>query len=340
MRSPGSKTRIHVVSETAYVGKGQGVHTAFVDCVNLLKRSDRLDVVVNQEGWGDVIHSHTYGPYFFWKGRRYRGRRVFTVHVIPDSARGSIPAERWLMPVVRRYLRRVYNYADVCISISPAVTDALKSLKVKSRIVEIVNPIDTDRFRSSAALRTEGRRLLGIPDDAFVVLGVGQLEGRKGVEDFIDVALACPDIQFVWVGGRPLGATTEGKARIDRRIRDAGSRVLFPGLFDLEKMPLAYNAADAFLFPSYQENCPLAPLEAATCGLPVVYRDLPEYRRLYKSEYLCAPDTAGFVAAIGRLKTDPAYRTRTMGLSAALVRQFSRDEVLASLEQLYAELTS
>lgn len=338
MQHSESRIRVHVVSETAYVGQGQGVHTAFVDCVNLLRRSDKLDVVVNQDGWGDVLHAHTYGPYFFWKGRRYRGKRIFTVHVIPDSARGSIPAERWLMPVVRRYLRRVYNYADVCISISPAVTDALRNLKVKSRIVEIVNPIDTDRFRPSTDLRDEGRKKLGIPRDAFVVLGVGQLEGRKGVEDFIDVAMACPETSFVWVGGRPLGATTEGKGRIDRRIRDAGSRVTFAGLLDLESMPLAYNAADAFLFPSYQENCPLAPLEAATCGLPVIYRDLPEYRRLYQNEYLSAPDTDGFVAAVQRLQNDGAYRARACDLSARLVRQFSRDEVLASLERLYAEL--
>ena len=338
MGSGESKLRIHVVSETAYVGKGQGVHTAFVDCVNLLKRSDKLEVGGNQDGWGDVLHAHTYGPFFFWKGRKYRGRRVFTVHVIPDSARGSIPAERWLMPVVRRYLRRVYNYATVCISISPAVTDALRGLDVRSRIVEIVNPIDVDRFRGSPELRAEGRARFGIPDDAFVVLGVGQLEGRKGVEDFIDVALASPHAHFLWVGGRPLGATTEGKSRIDRRIREAGSRVQFAGLIDLEQMPLAYNAADAFLFPSYQENCPLAPLEAAACGLPVVYRDLPEYRRLYKNEYLAAPDTPGFIQIVDQLRADPAYRARARELSARVVRQFERDEVLASLEKLYAEL--
>lgn len=103
-------------------------------------------------------------------------------------------------------------------------------------------------------------------------------------------------------------------------------------------MPLAYNAADAFLFPSYQENCPLAPLEAAACGLPVVYRDLPEYRRLYKNEYLAAPDTPGFIKIVDQLRADPAYRARARELSTRVVRQFERDEVLAALEKLYAEL--
>jgi glycosyltransferase involved in cell wall biosynthesis len=41
-------------------------------------------------------------------------------------------------------------------------------------------------------------------------------------------------------------------------------------MLELEDMPLVYAAADVLLFPSYQENCPLAPLEAAACGLPVV----------------------------------------------------------------------
>ena len=333
-----SKVRVHVVSETAYFGKGQGVHTAFVDCVGLLRRSNKLDVIENQDGWGDVLHAHTYGPYFFWKGRKYKGRRVFTVHVIPDSVHGSIPAGRWLMPFVRKYLRLVYNYANVCVSISPVVTDALRNLKVSSRIVEIVNPINTDHFQHSVKLRAEGRQLLGIPKNAFVVLGVGQLEGRKGVEDFIDVALACPDIYFVWVGGRPLGITTEGRARINRCIRNAGSRVHFVGLFDLEKMPLAYNVADVFLFSSYQENCPLAPIEAAACGLPVIYRDLPEYRRLYKNKYLAATNTAMFIKITQRLHCDSIYYAYATALSETLIKQFGRDQILKSLEKLYIEL--
>jgi len=330
--------RIHVISETAFVGKGQGIHTAFVDCVNLLANSGRLDVVVNGDGWGDVLHSHTYGPYFFWKGRRYAGRRVFTVHVTPDSARGSIPAERVVMPFVRWYLRHVYKYADVCISISPEVTDRVHQLSPSTRIVQIVNPLDTKRFRPSAELRRDGRHRLGIAEDAFVALGVGQLERRKGVEDFIDVAAACPEVQFVWVGGRPLGVVTEGISRINTRMKRGDCRVLFPGLLDLEEMPVLYNAADAFVFPSWQENCPLAPLEAAACGLPVIFRDLPEYRRLYQSSYLTASDTHGFADLVRRLLNDEAFRSHATTLSAQLIKQFRSEQVLEGLEDVYSSL--
>jgi len=332
------RARIHVISETAFYGKGQGVHTAFVDCVNFLGKSGRYDVVVNGAGWGDLFHAHTYGPYYFWKGRRYKGRRVFTAHVIPDSAKGSIPAERLMRPLVRWYLRRVYTYADVCISISPVVTDQVRRLSPSTQVVEIVNPLNTERFRPSQELRRAGRRRLGLPDNAFVALGVGQLEKRKGVEDFIDIAAACPEVRFVWVGGRPYGAATEGVGRINAKMRREDCAVQFAGLFDLEDMPTLYNAADLFLFPSLQENCPMAPIEAAACGLPVVFRDLPEYRRLYQSPYLAAPDTPAFVEFVRRLHNDEAFRERAKGLSEALIRQFETTQVLEALDSVYETL--
>ena len=43
-------------------------------------------------------------------GNRYRGRKILTVHVIPDSIKGSLPAWRLFMPFVRWYFRRVYSF--------------------------------------------------------------------------------------------------------------------------------------------------------------------------------------------------------------------------------------
>ncbi|MBN2862556.1 MAG: hypothetical protein JXN62_05305, partial [Bacteroidales bacterium] len=78
--------------------KATGVHTAFIDHVNLLKARNDVKVVVNNEGAGDIFHCHTYGPYYIWKGIKYKGKRVFTAHVIPDSIKGSLPYWHFLMP--------------------------------------------------------------------------------------------------------------------------------------------------------------------------------------------------------------------------------------------------
>lgn len=338
MAEPHRKIRVHVVSETEYIMKGQGVHTAFVDCVDLLGAGDDVEVVVNGRGRGDVMHAHTYGPYYFWKGLGYKGRRIYTVHVIPDSVKGSLPAPKLFTPLARWYFRQVYSYADVCIAISPRVEEAIRELKAKTRIVRINNPIHREKFAPTPEKRAAGRRLLGLKDDAFVVLGVGQLEGRKGVEDFLDVAEACPERTFVWAGGRPFGVMTEGIAKLDRRIAEAGEHVKFPGLFDLEQMPLVYNAADLMLFPSYQENCPLAPVEAAAAGLPVVYRDLKEYVSLYEHPYLKAKDTPEFIALTKRLAADPEFRNQGRAISEKLLLQFDKAEIRKKLIALYRDV--
>ncbi len=330
--------RIHVISETAFFIQGQGVHTGFLDCVNLLRQDTDVEVVVNGAGWGDLMHAHTYGPYYFWKGRRYRGRRVFTAHVIPDSIKGSLPLWPIFMPFARWYLRRVYSYADVCIAISPAVKRAIQGLKADTRIVQIYNPVDTERFFPSPELRAATRKRLALPKDAFVVLGVGQLEPRKGVEDFLAISKACPDMHFVWAGGRPFGMMTAGVASLNKQIPSAQGRVRFLGLLPLEDMPAIYNAADLLLFPSYQENCPLAPLEAAASGLPVIYRDIPEYADLYKSPYLKAKDRGEFIALTKQMAEDGSFHAQGCLISSRLFAQFDKETIRGQLLGLYQEI--
>ncbi|MGA3051573.1 MAG: glycosyltransferase [Chitinispirillaceae bacterium] len=337
------RLRIHVISETAYIMKGQGVHTAFLDCIAILKAGDDVECIVNQEGWGDILHAHSYGPYFFLKGlrRRYRGRKILTVHVIPDSIRGSLPAWRLLMPFVRWYFRLVYSFADYLIAISPMVEEAIRSLKVTTPIIRINNPINAATYRPAAKKREAGRQLLNTAGDAVVVLGVGQIEPRKGVEDFLDIAGKLPQLSFIWVGGRPFGPLTEGVTGLDRKIASAmavNPQLKFAGTFPLEQMPLIYNAADLLLFPSLQENSPMVPIEAAAAGLPVIFRDLPEYKKLYLNSYLSANSTDSFAELIRKIQNDRKFRGQALTMSEKLIGQFDKIEIRRQLLSLYREV--
>jgi 1,2-diacylglycerol-3-alpha-glucose alpha-1,2-galactosyltransferase len=144
------------------------------------------------------------------------------------------------------------------------------------------------------------------------------------------VAAACPEYTFVWAGGRPFGMATEGFLKLNKRIAEAGPQVKFPGLFDLDKMPLIYNAADMLLFPSYQENCPLVPIEAAAAGLPVIYRDLKEYVQLYAHSYL--------KALTRRLAQDGAFRQEAREISTNILSQFEKQHIRGQLVKLYQDV--
>lgn len=330
--------KIHVVMELARIVKGNGVNTVFVQMVDLLRKKDDVEVVINGKGRGDVFHSHSYGLFYFLMGIGYKGRRILTVHVIPDSAKGSIPGWPLLMPMIKWYFRQVYSYADVCIALSPMVETAIRDLHANTRIVKMYNPIPIDFWKSSVESRKKGRKMLRLKEDDFVVLGVGQLEGRKGVEDFLDVATEIPGAKFVWAGGRPFGALTEGVVRINNRIAQAPPNITFPGMFELSDMPFVYAASDALIFPSYQENCPMAPLEAAAAGLPVVFRDLPEYRLLYENQYIKAATTMEFVQIVRKLMNDKDFRDTACKISKQLLEQFDEDKIRTKLIGIYTDL--
>lgn len=330
--------KIHVASETQYMVKGNGVHTAFIDHVELLKSKNDIELVVNNEGYGDVFHSHTYGPYYFFKGLGYKGRRILTVHVIPDSIKGSLPFSSVLMPFVKWYFKQVYSYTDTCIAISPMVEEAILELGAKTEIVRIFNPINIDKWKRTAENRSKGRELLGLSENEFVVIGVGQLQARKGIEDFMDVADAIPQAKFVWAGGRPFKAMTEGISRIDARIETASDNIQFTGMLELDQMPLIYAAADMMLFTSYQENCPLAPIEAAACGMPVIYRDIEEYKSLYDYKYLKAKTSNDFIELTKQLMNNKAFYAKGLVISKQLVNQFDKDRIREKFVSLYDRL--
>ena len=330
--------KVHIISETQFVVGGTGVHTAFINHSELLKEKGDVEVVINEEGTGDVFHSHTYFLYYFWKGRRYKGKRVLTAHVTPDSIKGSLPAWRLLMPAVRWGLKKVYSYADVCIAISPGVEDAIIKTGAKTKIVSISNPINVDTWKRTEEKRLKGRQMLGLSESDFVVLGVGQLMGRKGVEDFLDIAEIIREAKFVWVGGRPFGVLTEGILRINERLKKAGDSIISTGELDLEKMPFVYAAADLMLFPSYHETFGLAPLEAAASGMPVIYRDLEVYKLLYKNPYLKARDNAEFINLTKRMINDKDFYNEGLKISGQLIKQFDKNDIRGKLINLYETL--
>ncbi len=66
--------RINIVSESGNF-EAQGVHTAFVDMVEALKKRPEVEVLVsNSKEQADILHAHTFGPAYWTKRHHYKGR--------------------------------------------------------------------------------------------------------------------------------------------------------------------------------------------------------------------------------------------------------------------------
>jgi 1,2-diacylglycerol-3-alpha-glucose alpha-1,2-galactosyltransferase len=332
--------RVNIVSESDGF-EAQGVHTAFVDMVEALKKRPEVELLVNVKDQGEILHAHTFGPQYWLKRGRYKGRRVMTAHVIPDSFKGSLIGWQLWMPLAERYLKFAYNSAEVVLAVAPHVKDDLQRIGVRSRIEVLTNPVNEARFYVDPAFRTEGRKRLGLDEGAKVALSVGQIQPRKGVAEFIETAGACPDVTFVWLGGRPFKGLTADVKGLDEKIAGATPNVRFPGTVKLEDMRLYYSAADLFFFPSWQENCALAINEAMACGIPMLLKDNPEYPPLYgDGHYLRGAGPAAYASEISRFFGDPALRDDLRLASLSVAKSFSVTSYAEFLVRLYQQMTA
>jgi glycosyltransferase involved in cell wall biosynthesis len=148
----------------------------------------------------------------------------------------------------------------------------------------IPNGIDREKFSFSREKRAAFRERFGIGEDEQVALAVAQLTPRKGLYDFFSLAASNPGTRFVWVGGFPYGAFSKDYRKIRFSRRRSGKNVIFPG--HIRDIVSAYSGADVFLMPSYAETFGLVILEALSCRLPVIARDIPEFRDIFGSSIL------------------------------------------------------
>ena len=105
-----------------------------------------------------------------------------------------------------------------------------------------------------------------------MILNVGTLEPRKNVVALIRA--------FKKLKGRGLKdyklVIAGDKGWLYKRIfdevksNDLQKEVLFLGIVEDEDLPMLYNCADIFVYPSLYEGFGLPPLEAMACGIPVI----------------------------------------------------------------------
>lgn len=139
-------------------------------------------------------------------------------------------------------------------------------------------PCGVDLAEFSPGSHASARRALGIADDEFVVLQLGRLVPRKGIDNVIR-AVACMRpglrVRLLIVGGdsaEPDEHATPEIARLRALAQRCGiaPRVTFTGHRQGPELRDCYIAADVFVSTPWYEPFGITPLEAMACARPVV----------------------------------------------------------------------
>lgn len=336
------KLRIHMFSSADKVD-GQGVGSAYEEQVALVRDYDGEYFEVACNDWihpCDIQHFHTIDAAFLIRMLDRKAVNIAYCHFLPDTViNGSLRVPKSMQSFVSSYIIQFYKQADWLIVVNPSFIPQLTAYGLDpEKIRYIPNYVSHDKFHSlGEADRKSLRASLSIPEDAFVVLGAGQVQTRKGVQDFVKVAESMPDIYFVWAGGFSFGQITDGYDELKKIMENPPENVRFPGIVPRSQMVSYYNMTDVLFIPSYNELFPMTILEAANLNVPMVIRDLDLYKDILFGHYLKGNSNEEFISLIDSLHKDPKLLKKYQQESAAISDYYSAENVARIWKDFYLE---
>ena len=235
----------------------------------------------------------------------------------------AFPAERLAIE------DRVVREADRVIAECPQDEDDLVNLYAaeRRRLVTIPCGFDPEEFRSVD--KREARARLGLDATEPIVLQLGRMVPRKGVDNAIrgigrlrrEHGIAA---RLLIVGGesrRPDPAVTPEIGRLMQVANEEGAAdlVTFIGARGRDELRYFYSAADVFVTTPWYEPFGITPVEAAACGTPVIGSAVGGIRTTVvdgRTGYLVPPrDPASLAERLARLLRDPLL-LRSFGRNA------------------------
>jgi len=323
---------------------GQGVYSATKDHKFIVKKYGNYDLYQNKIfGDYDIIHAHTVNvkTFFSLLFNRKKSFKVFSAHIVPDSLKGSLKFSFLWLPIFRLYLKMIYNMADKVLAVSEETKhELIRDLGIKEdKIIIFRNFVRKDMFltdkENKVKMKTELRQKYGYSDDDFIIIGSGQVQPRKGVQDFYEIAKKQKDKKFIWVGGMPFKNVTEGYEKMKKIVKNSGDNLEFTGTIDREKMIDYYRMSDVFFLPSIHETFGLVVIEAAGSGLPIVLRDLEVYKNIFAPYYLKAIDNDSFIDIFDDLRNNKELYNDYVDKSYELFHEYDDRKAFEKLQKIY-----
>lgn len=199
--------------------------------------------------------------------------------------------------------------------------------------------MDITRFKGCTVTKEEKRVELGIPQDAFVLLSVGELSSRKNHQVVIRAISEIQDnaIYYLIAG---TGEDGEKYAELAENGNVAERVLLLGARTDVDEL---CAAADVFVHPSVREGLGIAPLEGMAAGLPLIASYINGIKD-YTEEGItgcCIQnplDVTEMKNAILKLKNNELFREECGKKNIEIVEKFSLSASKATMAEIYAEI--
>ncbi len=222
---------------------------------------------------------------------------------------------RWLTALTCHRARRV-----IAISESTA-QDLTATFNIPAEKIDVAAPgYDASVFKPLPAdTIAVFRQQHDLPECFWLFLGT--LEPRKNLPTLLEAYAQLPQSQrlpLVLAGGKGWQYDAIFAAVERHRLSD---EIVLPGYIPAGDLPLWYNSAEVFIYPSVFEGFGLPVLEAMACGTPVIVADTSSLPEVVGEAGMRVPphDVAAWHGALARAMTDATWRQQASedGISRA-----------------------
>jgi glycosyltransferase involved in cell wall biosynthesis len=286
----------------------------------------------------DIVHDPTgVTPFLFGAGE---ARTVVTVH---DVFAWSCPGTSTLLDtlIYRHWLPRLLPRVDAVITDSEASrSDIVRFLGVPPTRIRVIYPGVSQAHRTGQEAEVDAvRSRYGLPER--YILFVGSVEERKNLRGLLYAYAHLRTMEEVY----PLvvvGPRRRKGSEIQRVLWELGleQHVIFAGYVQEADLNAVYKGADLFVFPSLYEGFGLPPLEAMSCGTPVVTSNVSSLPEVVGDAAIMVDpyDVEALAQAMRRALTDADLRAGMREKGRERATQFTWERAARQTAAVYREL--
>jgi D-inositol-3-phosphate glycosyltransferase len=175
--------------------------------------------------------------------------------------------------------REIIHYADKIIAECPQDAEDLDLLYDAPKKNMVIIPCGFNPEEFFPISKDEARRQLKLDPDEKILLQLGRIVPRKGIDNVIMALKHFPEsigpVKLLIVGGDQDKVNGPCATELERLkqlaiIEGLFDKVLFTGPKQHDELKYYYSAADVFISTPWYEPFGITPLESMACGTPVI----------------------------------------------------------------------
>ncbi len=268
-------------------------------------------------------------------------RGVKSVVTIHDLIFRRIPSN--YKPIDRKIYDTKFRYAcensDVVIAVSECTKrDIVELYNIDPQKIEVIYqgcaPLFTEKFDEKR--KVEVRKRYQLPKR--FILNVGTLEERKNLMLMVQSLEHLPEEIHLVACGRATKYTE--KVMEYARSKGLESRIHLVHKSDYFDLPVIYQCAEVFIYPSRYEGFGIPIIEALSCGVPVVAAtgSCLEEAGGDAAQYVSPDDPKGLAESVQRFIGDATLRDHSIEKGYEYVKRFDKSVIGEQIAQIYERL--